>query len=718
MLKKSILNHQPDSQQAHGGFNWWVLLWASVAFIVYGSLFPFDFQSEAKPIAQFFDEWRMFRHLADANDNFLLFIPLGVGLDACFRGRGRLLLACLVAWLVLGVGIQLMQLYLPSRTAALSDVLWNAVGMVFGVLAFKRVRLMFDHLQRSSSGQQDRYAMLLVAVWFCYESFPFVPTLDVGELRNHIKSVVVAPPFELMRLFQHALAAVLAGMAMLRANWLQPRWLNVLIPGSLAVILEIFVAYGSLRRETLLGIVGGLFVGYWLAANATKRTPLIVFGVAVVALLVTVLTPYRGQPAGATFTLAPFSYIFWWGITKDISPSAFEALAIGALFWVGKHLNGVIRVSPAGWVGGVFAALLVLEFFRVYVVGYHGDTTPLVLALVLASFGSSLSDRSHPQIQTESLPAHQAKVALRSRPHVTAPNYRIHVMAVLALSVLIFVVCHLPGGPYNLRELLHSSFWGGLSALGLALVAYGASNAVFLLVLPGRRKWLMMLPAVLAVHGVLSWWLLRVSVPMESLFDIVGSPVLDWPWEWEMLGRYVALHVAIMLQLVGAALCVRAILRPRSLADVLYWVVISGVMSWPLYLVVLQWAVTDNLTELIASNASFWAASALAAALFLSCFVASATAAVLAGAQRVKTLVILAALAAIGAATLYWVGTEHTIVKDGSVFSAFQFLLSTGRTHYAQGVDLMLRFGIAFLAVSSGLAALQWWSWRWLSKSN
>ena len=49
-----------------------------------------------------------------------------------------------------------------------------------------------------------------------------------------------------------------------------------------------------------------------------------------------------------------------------------------------------------------------------------------------------------------------------------------------------------------------------------------------------------------------------------------------------------------------------------------------------------------------------------------------------------------------GATLLYWLGAEHTIVKYGRVFSAFQFLLSTESEQYAQGVSLMLRYVIAF----------------------
>ena len=504
MLKTSPVNHQTQGRQAPSGLNWWVFLWASVVFIIYGSVFPFDFLSEAKPITEFYSNWNMFRNIPDASDNFLLFIPLGIGLDACFQGGHKRFLAGLVAWLLLGVGIQLVQLYLPTRTAAVSDALWNAVGMLFGILAFKRVRLVIDHLQRVSSSQQDSYAMLLVAIWFCYESFPFVPTLDVGELRAHIKSVVIAPPFELMRLFQHTLAAMLAGVAMLRANWMQPRWINVLIPGALAVFLEIFVAYGSLRRETLLGIIGGLLAGYWMVARLPKKIPVIAIGISLTALLLTVFTPYRGQAQGSTFTFTPFADIFWKGVTVDVSPSAFEALAIGAILWSGISLKATARIPRTGSISAVFALLLVLEVFRMYVVGYRGDTTPLAL----------------PRYQRHSTAPAKCK---RNGP------YQAHLFTVAALTGAIAVLFQLPGLPYNVRALVGSGIGGLVSALAVAVTAYGMANGAFLAIGLERYKKAMLLPTIVVAHGVVTWWVLRYSVPTKSLFDIVGTPSQGWP---------------------------------------------------------------------------------------------------------------------------------------------------------------------------------------------
>ncbi len=242
MLKEPSLTTDANLHGALQGLNWWMFLWACVSFIVYGSLFPFNFQADPKPLAEFYSNWHMLRNLSDASDNFLLFIPLGIALDACFRTRSARLVAGLASLLLLGVGVQLLQLYLPTRTAAMSDVLWNAVGLIVGMMLFARVHVALSGLQRVTAGQADNYAMLLVVIWFCYESFPFVPTLDTGLLRAHIKPAVIAPPFEVMRWLQHSLAATLAGIALWRANWLQPRWMNVLLPGVLVLFLEIFVA--------------------------------------------------------------------------------------------------------------------------------------------------------------------------------------------------------------------------------------------------------------------------------------------------------------------------------------------------------------------------------------------------------------------------------------------------------------------------------------------
>ncbi|MBS3936442.1 MAG: VanZ family protein, partial [Sulfuritalea sp.] len=112
----------------------WAFLVFVVAFILYGSLFPFDFRAAPEPFATLLSHRDLFANAADAADNFLLFVPLGLALHLCLPRRRDRLIGALLALLALGLGVQALQLYLPSRIAALADVIWNAAGLAAGLL--------------------------------------------------------------------------------------------------------------------------------------------------------------------------------------------------------------------------------------------------------------------------------------------------------------------------------------------------------------------------------------------------------------------------------------------------------------------------------------------------------------------------------------------------------------------------------------------------------
>ena len=59
-----------------------VLAWAVAAFIVYGSLFPFAFQTPPQPFSKLLADWNPLASISDAVDNVLLFVPLGAALHA------------------------------------------------------------------------------------------------------------------------------------------------------------------------------------------------------------------------------------------------------------------------------------------------------------------------------------------------------------------------------------------------------------------------------------------------------------------------------------------------------------------------------------------------------------------------------------------------------------------------------------------------------------
>jgi len=418
------------------------VLWAVVLFIVYGSLFPFNFIETPLPIGVFLDNHHLFHNAPDIADNFLLFIPLGFAIVYAYPNVKTRVIAAVLSILLLAIGVQLLQLYLPGRTSAMADSFWNMTGLFFGMWICQIFRQAMHGAFNESHKTENKYALLLALIWFSYESFPFVPTLDIGLLRDHVKTAIFPPPFEPMRWLQHGLAASLGSIAIRRAGLLKSANLSAIMACGLALVLEVLVAYGSLRIETLLGMVCGFIVGSSIDRYLTKKNDryfsIIIFSIALSAYLLTVLTPYRDQAADAGFTWTPFSHLLWQNITKDIPPAAFEALAIGAMFWSAITAGIRLHQPPGRLAAGMVALLIALEGMRVVVFGWHGDTTPLVTALLLSRFALTLLGHpAMPAMTAESVAPGalaSSKAGRNTVPHLWMVIY---IFCVLAFSAYI-----------------------------------------------------------------------------------------------------------------------------------------------------------------------------------------------------------------------------------------------------------------------------------------
>lgn len=120
-----------------------VLAAAWVAFVVYGSLVPFDLRARPKadalPAYRFCMENRLRpQSRADGLANFLLGVPLGFTLmGACAVGWRRWLAVPLwVGCVGLAAGLEFAQLFVPERTCAGSDVWTQGLGAAVGMLAW------------------------------------------------------------------------------------------------------------------------------------------------------------------------------------------------------------------------------------------------------------------------------------------------------------------------------------------------------------------------------------------------------------------------------------------------------------------------------------------------------------------------------------------------------------------------------------------------------
>jgi len=284
------------------------------------------------------------------------------------------------------------------------------------------------------------------------------------------------------------------------------------------------------------------------------------------------------------------------------------------------------------------------------------------------------------------------------------------------LAALLAAAGVVPSVPYNVRELFAGPR-GWMAALALPLVGAlwaGAPVTVVLRIGRGSRRRALLLPALAVACGLLAFGLLRATVSVESIWDIVGTPVLHMPGDWEIGGRFVALFAVIWTLIAGGAAAALALEPDEGRAAFQAWLPPALLTLVPGYLVVVTWAATDNLTELIRGGGSVAGALVIAGWFLAVALAASLFSRALAGggsARRWAIAGLATALSYPAGYLLLTLGTEARIEKYGTTFSALQFLLSPDREHYASGPALIALYGAAHTLAWGGIALAQLPHW-------
>jgi len=184
-----------------------VLLAALAALVLYGSLYPFDFALPARAdVAAFWLDWRLANSIGDVLGNVALFVPWGtVWMWTRVGSTTRALLLAGTSGLALALLAQVLQLGVPARTAQLSDVVWNGMGIACGLA----IAALVPRPTLQGDGER-RTTALLLALCLAAAWMPLVPSLDWSLVKQHLKAL---GQFDARQVQDAAIALVLAGFA-------------------------------------------------------------------------------------------------------------------------------------------------------------------------------------------------------------------------------------------------------------------------------------------------------------------------------------------------------------------------------------------------------------------------------------------------------------------------------------------------------------------------
>lgn len=236
------------------------LLLVVIAFIVYGSLYPFDFhfdRTAASPLLILLHAWpAQIDRFAwrDAAVNVLLYFPLGLTAVLVLSHRlprAIAALAAIIFGVALSASIEMLQIFDSTRTCSLLDVACNFVGTVGGIaVALIFEREIFAITRRRTGDRGAAGALLLASCWLGYQLYPFVPRFSRGYLRANIARFLATPisPVEVCA----SAAEWFAFALLMRALDGRPKtpWL---LPVMLCLPLRLLIMERSLSPSELLG---------------------------------------------------------------------------------------------------------------------------------------------------------------------------------------------------------------------------------------------------------------------------------------------------------------------------------------------------------------------------------------------------------------------------------------------------------------------------------
>lgn len=715
-----------------------------IGLVTYGSLYPFHFSipaSHSASWATLFHNVSLWSSRMDVLGNLLLFVPFGfVGALSIAVNKSlatRITLVSLIS-LAVALPLQIAQIYVPERSPALSDVLWNMIGSIAGIVAGLNVRLSSQHLRPGTA-----LPLGLLALWLAAELLPFVPSLDVQSIRNNLKGVL-QPKIAYEQLLFHVAGMLMAGRALAAVvgDARALRWLFLL--ASVVVAGKVFVVTLTLSISTSAGLAIGLITWWWIGCWREPRRGTMVMLFLFATYAYGALAPFEFRSDSEPFSLLPFAGLLRGSMLANIQTLTANLCLYAGVLWIISTMGG--RIVPCSI--ALAGLVLIFEIIQIYVVGRTPDITEPLLVLLLGQLlhasTQSISKRDSPSTQngTHSNPETPPRfiTATNTTRSAQLPVRSFNALAwgaclgavCLTMAFLFSQILRLPQLPYNVVELfLGNGAFPFLVVFSLALLWTGAgARLVSHYVARSSHPWLA-LPALAFGAGVVSLLLLFASVTEESVADIAGSNNLHWfvinkaIWgEWardlfvllppivisclERPVRYASLYGPLVTFLALMFIAVTVFNRDRSKTMGISLLVISAILwLWLCKAIAFDWSSTDNLNELIARDgpAGWGGGGYLYALLAVIC-----ANAVLLTYIRFAVIWVVLAIGVTSAALPvgWWLlnnGLEQYVQKYDLVFSGVQFLLGPDRKQTLNPEILFVRWSIVQMSAVLVIAA-------------
>jgi len=434
-----------------------------LAFVIYGSLIPFQFRP--LPIEEAIDSFRHIPYLylgiqsrADFIANILLYIPLSFFLTGIWCGKACpwpiksvwTLFVLLLCSLVAGA-IEFIQVFFPPRTVSLNDVIAEILGTTLGIAFWYSIGGRLTRLWSaiSAGGRQGLHAALVMYALFylalCLFPFDFLVSRSeiLWKLSTHSYHAFVAEE-TCQSLIRCAATFIVEIIAMVpfgiliglrsRGRQNQILFTALVYGGILGIVIEtsqFFIASGISQGASVLTRIVGLGLGLWLFQSILKdrfstlrpflRTGILLGAIPYFLLVMTLKGWFSHDWVGFEEALIkinknmfiPFYYHYFGTEMNAVinllsNAAAFVPIGVGYWAWHFSRRTFSCSAFMASFYGGAVA--LLIETGRLFPAGKYPDFTNVLIAGVSAGAGyiiSAWAYRAFSELQIMSTELHE-----------------------------------------------------------------------------------------------------------------------------------------------------------------------------------------------------------------------------------------------------------------------------------------------------------------------
>jgi VanZ family protein len=361
----------------------------TVALILYGSLYPFEFYNygdPAKGLHHLLSTWPTPSSIGDLLANILLYLPFGF-FAAKTAVRLSPLLRVLIAFLagaLLSMSLEYAQLWDMGRVSAMSDVYANSSGAFLGALAGTALAIDLN-LFHWKELRRRPFAFLMILCWIAYRLFPYVPVIDAHKYWHAVMPLLHAPSATFADLLPYFASWLAVGALLQSALGSAPA--RYALPALLIAVLCARIAIGdiALSQADVIGEFAAAAIwAAWLQASK-YRMRIIALALAT-AVVVEGLRPFRFLAVARPFNWIPFWGLIDGSIWTGLPAHMAKFFLYGTLVWSLRR-SGLWPIA-ATMVSAVLVFLV--HYLQVYLPGRSAEITDVVLVVIAGALMKTL----------------------------------------------------------------------------------------------------------------------------------------------------------------------------------------------------------------------------------------------------------------------------------------------------------------------------------------